>query len=606
MVESRRSEAADIGSSTLDLRRRPDPIITTPLWPRGLLEWLSDATERLLKAIRGKSDSSRVRSVRYIGMCAREPRKNIMLDLLFVVVICGAWLGITACFLHPDRIHISAMGGAMNDQAGYISAGRHLADTGRIDVGAIIPSLLNQTDRTGYIYMPGHYYALAASYALFNSATLGSLLPSVLGFLISAVCVFLVSARLAGRRLAWISLVLFLVFPANTVYAYSAMSEMTLVAAVCMALCVVVYAPPAYRPWVAAAALALPFVFRETTCFVVVTMFALAASRRYGGRIRNGILLGGLSVAVISLIFFSEMSRSRGSVLNAHLMDGSFQSIYRDAYGPNSSDLGAGVMLQAVVGNFGDSASALLDSLATHPATFANGSLLIIFAALSAIAVHAVFRRPYDHMAMGIVGTAAATIVFLCAFYQVGLRGVLFLWPLCAIGLAPILASGVTRLHALADVSSVRASCAGLGAAAAAVALLVVYRVGHQYPIADRIDDENTRFLESLGHDDETVLVAPWQLSVDYMLRHHPVRWSFLPGNAKTLALLAKQWTVGTIVIPDDYEAINARDCEAIGMEYISLVAHRGRSYRVFRAPQRTAATFPQQSVEATVERSLP
>jgi hypothetical protein len=59
---------------------------------------------------------------------------------------------------------------------------------------------------------------------------------------------------------------------------------------------------------------------------------------------------------------------------------------------------------------------------------------------------------------------------------------------------------------------------------------------------------EAVRLLESYHLKDYGVLVAP-TFALDYVLRHYPVRYAFVPRNDETLRLLAQTYPVNTVIL---------------------------------------------------------
>lgn len=96
---------------------------------------------------------------------------------------------------------------------------------------------------------------------------------------------------------------LFLVFPTNVVSALSAITDMSLVAAVLLAFGALVHLPPRLGPFVAPLLLVVPFLIRETGALLAVPMAALQLCDRdtgLGVRLRRAATLLVLSVLVLS------------------------------------------------------------------------------------------------------------------------------------------------------------------------------------------------------------------------------------------------------------------------------------------------------------------
>ena len=143
-----------------------------------------------------------------------------------LLVLLGAVsiLAAHAPVCRPDLIHIDKL----NDQIGYITTARWLADTGELRSQLVYPASFGDRWR---IYMPGHYWALATSYLVLGDLPLTWLLPRLLGFAVATLCVFLTGCRLYDTRSGAVAAALFAAFPANIFLAFTSMSEQTFIAA---------------------------------------------------------------------------------------------------------------------------------------------------------------------------------------------------------------------------------------------------------------------------------------------------------------------------------------------------------------------------------------
>jgi 4-amino-4-deoxy-L-arabinose transferase-like glycosyltransferase len=152
-----------------------------------------------------------------------------------VAVLAGAVLLLAAPYLWTGRWNTFALDQSLNDQTGYVTAARSLAERGRLESSVYYAGLLPQVKSHNVIYMPGAYYVRAAFFAIFGFSVFTSTLPNLLAFVASCVLSFLIGARLAGPRSGWISSLFVIFYPPFLLYAYSR-SEL-LLSFLCLLVC---------------------------------------------------------------------------------------------------------------------------------------------------------------------------------------------------------------------------------------------------------------------------------------------------------------------------------------------------------------------------------
>ena len=78
-------------------------------------------------------------------------------------------------------------------------------------------------------------------------------------------------------------------------------------------------------------------------------------------------------------------------------------------------------------------------------------------------------------------------------------------------------------------------------------------------------DQQMLTQVEAVRHDDRTLLVCHPTLGLVYVLRHYPVKWSFVPANDRTLQLLASRYRIGTIIQDaDSTEIVQGASLDAL------------------------------------------
>ena len=480
--------------------------------------------------------------------CARG--LTALLGAAFAVAAVFVLLSYSAAF-DPSRLHVFGLESRLNDQAAYVTTARILADTGELRNGLVYPPFVDNP--RSRIYMPGHYVTLALSYRLFGWSVFSSLLPSLAAFVVATVGVFWIGSRLYGATAGVLAGLIFLFFPPNIVFAFTAMAELTFVAAGVLVFAVFLWVPPRLRFYVAPLLLGVPFLYRETGALLLLPMCTLALAEPPGKRVRFALatLLG--SVALLLVLYQWQAASGREAPPLTWITHGGFN--YNDAAMPPAPDLSGAEWVGAILDNSLRNVRALGRSVFSAPAGFEALGLAGMLATSLLLAVGGLFRvrnDPFPAAAGGVVLASLASIVVL--YDAVGfkaLRGAMFGMPLCGVALGGLLQRTplVARLE-----QAVVWRRAGL-AALIALALLLAGRgptlaAARGVTANDAAATSRTAWLEDLGHDADTLLVAPWNLSMDYVVQHYPVRWSFLPANDATLDRLRDRYEIGTLILP--------------------------------------------------------
>jgi 4-amino-4-deoxy-L-arabinose transferase-like glycosyltransferase len=235
------------------------------------------------------------------------------------------WLG--SLVVNTNELHFW---GPLNDQIAYTNAARSLLTKGELQSNTVLPSTLWQKTTKDFLYMPGHPAAIALSYKLFGTGAFQSILPSLLSYLIAMLAVYLIGARIYSPLVGLLAGLMLGLFPPILLFSYTAMAELTFLAAFTAAVCVCIYLPHWLRPWVDPFCLAVPFLFRETAAFAVLPLglhFYLERREKFAWR---SVIFVALSVILLVLIYRSGISTGRPTLLNANIF-GDWHSIYDDA-----------------------------------------------------------------------------------------------------------------------------------------------------------------------------------------------------------------------------------------------------------------------------------
>lgn len=200
---------------------------------------------------------------------------------------------------------------------------------GKLQSYSILPSTLWQQKTSDFLYMPGHPLMIAASYRLFGVGAFQSILPSLVSYLVAILCIYLIGARCYSPHSGVTAAILFALFPPILFLAFTAMSELTLLAAFTAAICLWIYLPPPLKPWLGPCCVALSFLFRETSAFVIPAL-GLYLWFENPRKLWRPIAVVGLSLILLTVLYRADFSANRPSLLSANTF-GDWHAIYDDA-----------------------------------------------------------------------------------------------------------------------------------------------------------------------------------------------------------------------------------------------------------------------------------
>jgi hypothetical protein len=473
------------------------------------------------------------------------------------------------------RFHLGGPDRHLNDQVAYVSVARTFAETGRLESRIVYPAMLARGHTTGVLYMPGQYLALGLVFRLLGFSPLASAQPAAAAYLIAVAAAAVAATRLAGPVAGIVAGLLVAVFPPHLLYALSAMAEMPLVAATALAVAGVVLAPGRGGRVLAAALLtALATTFRETGALLCVPLAILAL--RDGRRAAAEVLGASLAGALVAM----ACAPQRPDLLTPNLFDGRFSTVYTDGVTAGSLRPPAGAYPAAALQRF--LANVFMIARAARAGIWTADLVLFEIVVLLGVAAlaHGLVRRDRAALAAGSLALLATGVnLGLYAFYQYrGLRTVLLATPALAVWLGALAAAAWARGRRLRG-----AVVLGLGLSVA-LAVWCGLRLQATAASLDAQDDADLAFMSTLGHDDRTLLVAPFDVALVYVLGHHPVRFAFVPANAPSLDVLARHERIGTLVArPAEAEAIGADALAAAGLAPAGQWLHRGIALVVYR-----------------------
>jgi hypothetical protein len=435
-----------------------------------------------------------------------------------------------------------------NDQVGYLMTARWLAETGQLRSHLIYPAYVREP--AWRLYMPGAYYALATAQVLSGPGPVAWRIPAMVSFVVVSVGVFLLGLRFYGRTEGVIAAAVFMSFPPMAAFAFTAMPTIPFVAAGVCALCLFAFAPPRLRPCAIPLLLVGPFLIRETGALLVVPMALVMV----GDRRRRPWLAASASVLASVLLLAGLLAWQQASGRAALPLNPRADFNYSNAFPPSTPPHTFGRLRSSVEATVSSNVDALRSHLERRDGVAAFLAVIVVLSVLAALGG---MRRPSrggrDRLALGaalLVLVAASIITTLYSWYLYrGLRAMLFTFPLLAVGVAPDLLSVVRPRRRGVD-------GAGRLALLPSLAVLSLVLGGGWWStrqLAKGFDTtagkRTVAFMEGLGLATDGVLVAPADVALDYVLRHYPLRFSFLPRNGRTLRLLAERYPLRTLMV---------------------------------------------------------
>lgn len=479
-----------------------------------------------------------------------------------------------------------------NDQVGYLTTARWLAETGELRSHLIYPAYVSEPGWR--LYMPGIYCVLAVGHILFGDGPIAWRMPSLLSFIVATVGVFLIGRRFYGRLSGVVAALLFALFPPITVFAFTAMPQLPFTAAGVTAFCIFAYLSPRLRPLFVPPLLVIPFLFRETGALLVIPMALVVIGDR-GGRGWMTLLASGLAaVALLSGVLAWQTASGKASLPLGRAMGGTFN--YDDAFPPAPPPVAFSTLRDGLGRNISRNMEMLGRRLDRRD------NVVVPLAVLCVVAVIALVRGATrdadgkgDPLASGAGFLFIAAVVVVTALYTWhlyrGMRAVLFTWPLLAVSIAPWIVSTLERSGRMLE-----KRVSKLAAVVPAILFLILTLwVAHwgSLRLARAFDPtagkQVVALMESFNLTDSGVLVAPPSFSLDYVLRHYPIRYSFIPRNDETLRLLAAKHSIQAVIVAksDLGNLLSERAIERLGLVRVRnfRVPWTGEEFKLFQRP---------------------
>lgn len=497
--------------------------------------------------------------------------------LVLGALVCAA-LFVTGCWVDWGRLPIYGLNQTLNDQVGYISVARHLLDEGRLDSSIIYPSVLLQKFRRNSLYMPGYYAELALTFRIFGYSALTARLPAIASFLLACCLVFWIARRLFDLKTAIYALAMFAFCPLNLMFAFTAMAEMSVVAAGLAAFSIFLLVPEKYRWWVGPVALALPILFRETGVALGATISVMLFFSAKKSPKRKAAQCALLVCVVLGALILSPVGAGRPSLWKANILaQGSFDALYSDAFALQHVPDSAQDWMVAVGHKLLSNIVSLIPRRGFEGGGLEAATLLFL---LSGIPLGAwLWRKKRDAFALGVTSALCLLLIAdLCLYGMWHYRGIhafLLMEPFVA------MLWGVTITLWSREPGPVVRSL--LVPFSFVIGVAVAVSIWQAQKDATMRAKEDTSFLESVIGGDRQTVVSPFWLSLDYVNEHYPQRWAFVPANCPTLQLLDLKEGIGTLIVPVQPELEAEFSTCRTGLMFDGDKLWRGKKYWVFR-----------------------
>jgi hypothetical protein len=390
------------------------------------------------------------------------PGRKLLLGAIISAALSLTILAAGSRLVETDELHLW---GALNDQIGYITVARNMLANGTVQGDSVLPSTLWQNKSRYVLYMPGHSATIALSYGLFGVGPFQALLPNLVSFLIGSLAIYFAGARIYSPISGLVASLLFTLFPPALFFAYTAMAELTFVAAFMTGVAIFLYLPERLRPWLGPLCMAVPFLFRETASLAVVPLgFYYWLETRKRPSWRPWIFVA-LSVLLLILIFRMDFSSGRPSLLSANVF-GDWHAVYDDA---TAQQVAANRTLQDWLQVLPGRTVGNIISVFSTPeyAPWASTANYVILASMIFVGLIAVRRGDRFAWSLTVLNAVAATLTFVIvgiSGYR-GARHLMFTYALNVIVISPRIVkiySGAGYIKQSTKIATVAASAAAL------------------------------------------------------------------------------------------------------------------------------------------------
>ncbi len=470
--------------------------------------------------------------------------------LAVIAFIALCVLGMGEHYLWTGTLHTTAIGNTMNDQVGYVTTARNLADYGRLESSLYYPALLKYYKSHNLLYMPGIYYIYAFFFRVLGFSIFAAFLPNLLAFIGSSLLLFMIARHSFNVQTAYMSTISFMLFPPVILYAYSAMMEMLFVFFCLAAFYVFLRIPKKVRFILGGLPFVAPYLIRESAVLMLpglAMMIYLDSDER---KIQKSVLFTFLSLCVFLLIDRIPYVADIPPHFTLSLVN--ISALYTDATAVKDIHLSffatLVVMLGNAVENIGAFKALLLD-WKDWPAgfTFYLMALILGFICTIIILYNKKIKKAFGYFTIStLLILVAITFSILMYFRNSGIRQMLFMVPfLLCIAFYALSTSEISRRRGLTFFlqAVIIASCIFF-------CFISLGNFRRDVVKTSAYEQKSNNFLDASGVSNARFFVAPHQISLDYVNSHFPIRWSFIPDNEETLGLLSAKYHIDMLIIP--------------------------------------------------------
>lgn len=471
-------------------------------------------------------------------------------QLGIIIVLSLAILGIGSHYLWTGSINTTAFGHTMNDQVSYITASRSLADSGRLEGSLYYPALLNYYKHHNLLYMPGIYYIQAFFFKVLGYSVFAAFLPNLLAFVGSAVLLFLIAGQLCNKQTAYMSSICFMLFPPVILYAYSAMMEILFIFFCLLAVFIFIKIPQRLRYILGCLTVVVPFLIRESA-ILMVPGFAILI---YFDSAKRPLAKSLCFIFLSLLLVFALKKIPYIADLPPHFILSlvNISGLYTDAFAVKNIHLSYIETVMIFLKNFLQNLNdfrAVLSAPAYWPMGFTYYLMVLVLAFICGplVLYNRRINKSLGYFTMTtFLMLTGITFSVLMYFMNSGIRQTLFM--------VPFLFCIVFHALSTSEIWKKRALAIFLATSIFTLSITLFFRSVNNFQgeLTNSYTYEKScnAFLDSLGVSKTHFFVAPHDLSLDYVNNHYPIKWSFVPSNEETLALLADKFMIDMLIIP--------------------------------------------------------
>jgi len=471
----------------------------------------------------------------------------------------------------------------INDSVGHLTTARHIVDDHKIETSFIYLITLNG-DKITHLYMPGYHVVLAFFYWLFGVNLFSTLLPNFIAYCGTSLLVFYVANKRYGEKVGFIAAAIFALIPCNIILSMMAMTEMTLTFVVFLSFTIFYMSPLRVQYFLMPVLIVVCYLFRQTTILLMAPFVLQMAYHEPRFDIKKFLLIILSMAATLYLVQLTntwQMHEGLKGLDFRMLLSGGMQ--YDTAYQQISTDSIISLLITNVLRNFHTLWLMFWPEFQTDGLNWYYLKVFVLF--LCAIIVASI--KAYKRITTDFFPVATALMSFglfvICITLNTGhpsviVRIVMYTMPFLAIVVAKIicdlkyehyyttiLVSGFVVLIALLIKSG-----------------MVIEKTLSAYR---SVSEKRIEFFTAIQPSTYGILVAPHDISMEWVLKNYPLKYTFVPGDVPTLELIAKKYKVTTVVLrTNDLKKLSHKALQAIGLVFTEQKKLDDEYYYIYRA----------------------